>query len=289
MVKKRSCLSRAALLRASILVFMIPALGGAESLDESHPVDRAHSLITEGLLTSARRLDSFFGDEDFLDDDERTRMRIRLKSTVEEGESVNFRTYCRLRLAMPQLHERVKLFFDTSSIEDLSSEESSLHHVDDTGSDEEDRSLYADLRYYAARLDDLNIRFSSGLHFSELLPHGYFGLRYRQNWELERYQLRFTQNFRWYDNRGWESKTGFDLEREVFADKLLRLTLDGNWNEHTLGYPHTFTFSLFQPLSRDQALEYSISNSFRTRPAHDLTETLCQVRYRYRFWREWLG
>ena len=187
---------------------------------------------------------------------------------------------------MPQLHERVKLLLDTNGAEELSGEELSPHHLDDAGSDDEDRTLYADLRYYAARLDDLNIRFSGGLHFSEFLPHGYFGLRYRQNWNFRKYQLRFTQNFRWYDNRGWESESGFDLERRIFTDKFLRLALDGNRNEHTPDCPHALSFALFQPLSQDQALEYSISNAFHTRPAYDLTETLCQVRslfsFRYR-------
>ncbi|MCI5207849.1 MAG: hypothetical protein D3910_03445, partial [Candidatus Electrothrix sp. ATG2] len=166
------------------------------------------------------------------------------------------------------------------------SDESSPHPFNDPESDKEERSLTAYLRYYAARMD--NLRLSASVSFHEILPHGYLGLRYRKNWDLQSYQARFQQNVRWYDNRGWESKTSFDLEREVLADKFLRLTLDGNWNEQTWGYPHTFTCSLFQPLSRTQALEYSISNSFRTRPSYDLAETLCQVRYRYRFWREWL-
>ncbi len=292
MVTKSKDASKIFSLWLGLLISLFPITGRAESIEEPHPVDLTHTLITGGLLTSARWLDSFFGDEDYLDEEERTRIRIRVKSSAEDGKSVKLKTYFRMRLSMPKLNERINFFLDTNSSDELtdepSDEESSPHQFYDPVSDKEERSLSADLRYYAAHMDDLNLRFSTGLSFHNLLPHGYLGLRYRQIWTPDRYRATFTQNLRWYDNRGWESKTSFDLEREIFADKLLRLTLDGNWNEHTLGYPHTFTFSLFQPLNQDQVLEYSISNYFLSRPSHDLSETLCQVRYRYRFWRDWL-
>ncbi|MCI5221085.1 MAG: hypothetical protein D3924_00010 [Candidatus Electrothrix sp. AR4] len=271
-----------------ILLSLLPAMARAESLEEPHPIDLTHGLISGGLLTSAHWLDSFFGDEDYIDEQEYTRIRIKVKSAIEDGKTINLKTSLRMRLSMPQLNERVTLFFDSNSADELTNEEASPHQFSSPVSDKKNRTISADLRYYAARMHDLNLRFSTGLYFHDFLPNGYLGLRYRQNWSTDSFQSKFTQNFRWYDNRGWESKTGLDFECEVFSDKFLRLTLEGNWDEHTLGYPHALTLSLFQPLSLDQALEYSMSNYFLTRPSHDLSESLYQIRYRYRFLREWL-
>ncbi|WP_339137237.1 MAG: hypothetical protein WGN25_04390 [Candidatus Electrothrix sp. GW3-4] len=156
----------------TLLLALFPLTSRADSPEEPHPLDRTHALVTKGLLTSAHWLDSFFGDEDYLDEEERTRIRLRLKSTAEEGKAVQLKTYFRMRLSMPKLNERMHFLLDTHSAEEFTDEASSSHELDELMADKEERNLSAQLRYYAARMDDLNLRFSSGLSFHELLPHG---------------------------------------------------------------------------------------------------------------------
>jgi len=68
----------------------------------------------------------------------------------------------------------------------------------------------------------------------------------------------------------------------------LRTTIKGSWEEELDGVPHGVLFSLFQVLSEDQALQYQLGNFFQTSHSYQMTDLVFNLRYRQRFYRDWL-
>lgn len=130
----------------------------------------------------------------------------------------------------------------------------------------------------------MNISTTAGVSFN----YAYAGLRYRGVYDYGTWQGRFVSRMRYYTDDGWESRNQYDIERHIFDKLLFRTTAEANWQEKENGIPHVLIFSLYQVLNADRALHYDIGNYFNTRPNYQMTDIVFRVRYRQRFYRDWL-
>jgi hypothetical protein len=255
--------------------------------------DWAHAKVSKGILTTARWLDSFFYDERFVQEENKTRIKLRLSSFWEEGQEVAYDLGTGIYLAMPGFEDRLALVVSGAEEEDDVIGYRAGGTVPDNktiqGPQKEDVKL--GLRYFIQSAQKRNI--SAILDFRIRNDTLVFvpALRWRESFPLDSWGLRFTQRFRWYSDTGWELPSTLDLERSLWKVYLFRTSLEGVWSEADeadKGYRYNLNFSLFQPLGVNQAFIYEWINEFQTAPYNRLETIRLKVRYRRRIWRDWL-
>ncbi|AGF77751.1 hypothetical protein UWK_01183 [Desulfocapsa sulfexigens DSM 10523] len=242
--------------------------------------DAGHETLSEKVISAATWLDSFFDDTRYSQEENKTRAKLKLMAGIQKYESLDFKPRVSIRLHLPHAQNRLNLLFTANDDEDFDVDRrgNALNSRDD------DSEITGSLQYFLKQTEKLNISASAGLSTSYL----YAGLRYRGLYDYGSWQGRFTSRFRYYTDDGFESRNQYDLERKVSEKFLFRTTLEANWEEERNGVPHAVIFSLYHVLNSDRAILYEAGNYLQTSPSYQLTDTVFGLRYRQRFYRDWL-
>lgn len=249
--------------------------------------DDFHESIAEQLSESADWVDSFFQDERVEIEENKTSLRVRLSTFLEDGEGVDFKARVRLKLRLPRFED--KMYFVVYGDRDDDSTATRSNPLNDLIPDEEsDNDLNLGLRYFFRTAREHNISLKAGVRVNEFPPVVYLGPRFSFTENFDPWVFRFTQNVTYYTDSKWQARTIMDFERQLTDVFFLRTTAEGAWFEEEDGYYYELKGKLFQTIDADRALEYQWNNYFETRPSHQLDELLLAVKYRQRFWREWL-
>ena len=252
-------------------------------------IDTLHGGISYGFLATASWLDSFFGDERYEAEIDKSQFKIRFDAFREGNTGMDYRRpNFDLRLVLPQLRKKTRLVISGDPNVDVDSTT-----VQPAGSGSQlapgtERNLTTAIQYFpvASQRSNFSIRAGVKLHNGKLAVLA--GPRYRYLIPLDPWALRFTQEFIWSSDMRWQSRTRFDFERSLPYELFFRTSLEGLWSENVDGYPYALSFLLRHPLDANRALEYEWINSFQTHPTNELLEELVIFRYRQRFWRDWL-
>ena len=243
-------------------------------------LDDKQDSVSGHLISAATWFDSFFVDERYAIEENRTTARLILSTGIDRHEDVEFKPRVRLRVHLPRASDRLNLLISANDDEDFDVE----RDPGNLNSRDDDTDLTAALQYFLLQTEKMNISATAGLSFN----YAYGGVRYREAYEYGSWQGRFVSRLRYYSDDGWNFRNQYDIERQVSDTLLFRTTLDANWQGEENGIPHAVTFSLFQALRLDRALHYDISNNFNTRPSYQMTDMIFRLRYRLRFYRDWL-
>ncbi|HAK61171.1 MAG TPA: hypothetical protein DCO77_12465 [Nitrospiraceae bacterium] len=256
--------------------------------EEEGITDTVHGTISRRVLSSARWLDSFFDDERFAAEDNRTRIKVRIDTFLEDEAPAEVKTRTSLQLSLPRLKNRGRLIISGDPDEGTDEPDTPGETITDRVTGDEARNVTASFLYDLRSTAKRNVRLRAGVRYRDGSPVVFLAPRYRQLFDLGQWDLRFTEEVRWYTDIGWQSGTRFDLERQFRKNLFFRTSADGFWTEEENGYFYSLSFYLRQPLSRRQAVEYEWNNYFQTRPENVLEEVVLRVRYRQRIWRDWL-
>ena len=260
------------------------------ALDPLEPtgVDLAREAISRSVNDAANWFDSFFGDERYVAEEARSRIRVIPGVFVEEGESAEARLRIRARLSLPRASKRLRLVIADTQEED----ESVLDQTTFTDDGIRDNDTTVGLQYMLREMDRLNLSISAGLKRGDDNEVDIVaGPRYRRTWAFDNWQLRFTERIRLHSDEGWESLTRFDYERLLKDDLFFRTTTELLWNEDDFdqdGFQLALTPTLTQRLKSRAGIDYQWINVFKSRPDSHLDSTTLRVRYRQRIWRKWL-
>lgn len=243
-------------------------------------IDEKHEMVGEYLISAATWFDSFFDNTRSEAEVNKSTVRLRLDGGWDKYEDFEFKTRMNFRLHLPGMDNRWNLLISANDDEDFDVDRlpSSSNQRDD------DASVTAALQYFLLQSENMNISTTAGISYN----YAYAGLRYRGSYEYGSWQGRLTSRLRYYTDDGFESINQYDLERRVSEKLLFRTTLNGDWYEEKSGFAHGIVFSLFQVLNSDRAVLYDIGNSFQTSPNYYLVDTVFRLRYRQRFYRDWL-
>jgi hypothetical protein len=261
---------------------------GEQPPEEPTVADTIHAGISKGILATATWLDSFFYDPRYAAEENRTRTIVRLEAFDEEDAHVSFKTRVLLKLVLPQLKNKAHLII--AGDPDEQTEEQTAAGVTTVSRPEQstDRSLSSSLGYFFKSDERRNISARMGVRYRQGHIVTFVRPHYRVLYKLENWALRFTQEMPYWTDKGWESLTAVDLEREFTNKYFFRTSAVGHWYDDTHGFFYSTIFSLVQPLSPRRALHYDLNADFRTRPIHVLQETKFSVRYRQLIWKDWL-
>ena len=172
-------------------------------------VDAWQDKLERGMTWSVRRFDRFFGDEQIDDDNEATRIRFALGLRVDADEGASFEQRLRVRLALPQLENRLQIIADS---------------MRDTG-DPQDRGVFGDeaeeskpdagLRYIFNAGERRRLSADAGLRMGGS-PQVFGKLRGRVTVPYDPWEMRMVETVQWY------SIDGFGETSEMRWSRILR-------------------------------------------------------------------
>ncbi len=243
-------------------------------------IDTTHEYASEKLTSVATWFDSFFDDDRYEAEENQTTARLKLSAGIDRHEDFEFKPRVRLRLHLPRVSDRLNILISANDDEDFDVD----RRFGQKNSRDDDANVTVGLQYFLRQTEKMNISSSCGVSYN----YAYAGLRFRQTYDYGSWQGRFTSRPRYYTDDGWEVKNQYDLERQVSDKLLFRTTFDADWEEKENGVPHGVTFALFQVLREDRAIQYDMGNYFNTRPNYYMEDMVFSVRYRQRFYRDWL-
>jgi hypothetical protein len=249
-------------------------------------IDRIHASMTGSANEAAKWFDSFFEDERYIAEEASSRIRLRPSIFLQEGEAADYKFSIGARINVPRFNRKLKLVISDED-DDANGALGPQRFIEPETND-----TNVGLQYTLRDKNRLNTNLAVGIKTGG--NHGvdlFIGPRLRKTWQLEPWQLRFTERIRWYTDIGWEARTRLDLERAVKAAWFFRGTFDirireDDYNDKGLRY--SVTPALIQRLRERAAIEYQWSTGFVTRPNHRVDETGLRVRFRKQIWRDWL-
>ncbi len=249
-------------------------------------IDELHGEISERLLTTATWLDSFFSDDRYIKEENRSYIRVRYDFFKEERSGPTYKPAFDIRLALPQLERKAHVVVSAEPAETPATTpvlpSATTERIGTT-----ERNVTTAVHYTLRATAEQNFIVRSGAQFTHGSPALFIAPRYRYFRPLNTWDFRFTQEAIWNTLTRWQVNTVFDLERQLPYELFFRTSVGGSWIETSRGYFYGLSFSLRQPLDAKRALEYEWSNAFQTRPVGELLEVVFRVRYRQSFLREW--
>lgn len=254
-------------------------------------IDAWHGTLSKGVQSTATWLDSFFGNERYEIEENMTLVKLRYDAFREEDSRWDTNPEIDLRLVLPQMKKKTRLIISGSPSDDFENRLVQPGATGGTDQRHEERKVTTALQYFFQSTDRMNISMRVGAQLKQGSPVLFAGPRYRYfcpGCPGEAWDSRFTQELFWWTDKGWQARTRIDLERSLPHELFFRTSLSGEWTENIYGYFYNLSFVLSQPLTRLSALQYEWSNSFETRPVHELEAVVLAVRYRRSFLRDWL-
>lgn len=265
-----------------------PLLTPLKPEEEPTFVDVLHSGISKEILTTADWMDSFFADENYVKEVNRSYVRFRYDIFKEETVPATFKPAVDMRLALPELERKTHLVFSAEPNEPTTGPNAPVRTAAERFGTTEQANLTTALQYFFKTTPQESFLVLSGLQFSKNAPVVLFEPRYRILAPYQVWQFRFTQEVLWRTDTAWQTDTRFEFERQLPKDFFFRTTLDGVWASRVIGYTYGLAFLLRQPFGPTHAVDYEWINTYQTRPVNELIEVDFRIRYRHSFWREWL-
>ncbi len=307
MIRKSATISRHApslILLGISLVFCIPRYAAAKEIDivdknraseiikgektklplinqaTEDSIDNSYDTISATVTSAATWLDSFFDSNRYTAEENKTRAKLKLMAGLENKDEFEFKPRVSIRLHLPGTQNRFNFILTANDDEDF--------EVDRAGnalnSRDDESTITGALQYFHKQTESMNLSSSAGVSTS----YAYAGVRYRGLYDYGSWQGRLTSRFRYYTDDGFESRNQYDIERQVSSNLLFRTTTEANWEEAKNGVPHALIFSLYQVFKIDRAILYEWGNYFHTSPDYQLNDIIFRLRYRQRFYRDWL-
>lgn len=251
--------------------------------------DAFHGNISKRIVNSAAWVDSFFANERSLAEENRTYVTMRYNLFLEDSSGISNDPRIDARVVLPKLEEKFHLIFSLEPDEPLGG---GIAVKEDTTNSSQvimnkpqtpvsnKRRFSTALQYFLESTENQNISIRSGLTFSGIEPVLFVAPRYRLLIPIDSWSFRFTQEVMYRTDTRWQETSRFDFERSL-GSLFFRSTAEGSWFQDNTGYFYNFSFVLFQPLGRTNALNYEWISSFETEPTGKLTDTVFCIRYRH--------
>jgi hypothetical protein len=250
-------------------------------------IDTLHSGLSRRILSTADWLDSFFLDERSVKEENHTYARFRYDVFAEEKTSVSYRPTFDLRLVLPALQKKTHLVFSSEPAAPLPGAPLAQNTTGAGVGPTEERRAAAAIHYFFKSTADESFVVRVGAALKKFSPALFVAPRYRLLVPLKPWDFRFSQEVVYRTDTRWQTETQLDLERPLPHELFFRTNVTGIWTEIVRGYAYSINFSLRQPLSTSHALNYSWTNTYQTRPIHELTGVALSMGYRHSFWRQW--
>lgn len=267
-----------------------PAKKSADPPKEDTQLDRLHRALSEGVSGTAGWVDSFFGDQRYRHEHNRSEVTLRLNTFIEQHKKVRFTGAGHFKLVMPGLGQKLHLIGGSGEnagvlAGETGSSTSSQPHIGVS----DDKDMFIALRYYLYTSEPRTFSLEGGtayFNFEDLDMFAAF--RYQENIDLDPWGIRLTQKIAVYGYGHFGALTLLDFERRLGTNYLFRIENIAAYLGDKKEVRYDLRFSLYHLLDEKSALRYGLNNFFiftQDSPWEDLT---VYISYRRQVWRKWL-
>ncbi|MFT5661053.1 MAG: hypothetical protein ACI9TV_001699 [Sulfurimonas sp.] len=266
----------------------------------SHSIDKLFSgsvddqnttLVNRSPYDTTKSVDSFFQTNKFLNETEKTFLRVNFNSLFQTKHSSDFKYKIRARIPLSRTKKNYNLF-----IEDI--QENGSNQVLKDESINQSSSTAIGVNYFAAKTYGIKSKYSIGT--SGFNP--FVRARYNLNYSLQDWFIEPVQTFKYSSNRKFEEETNVYFDKVIKDAELLRLTLYRHTQENVKGMDYAFSAQYFLPLKSQTAISISqvfvgntkyldipygspTTQSYNTYGG--INDYITTVNYRENIWKKW--
>ena len=252
------------------------------SSPDANGVDLWHARISLAIADTVDRIDLFFGDDRLDDENPRTRLNTSVGLKYDGDEGPSLATDFKLRLALPQLDNRLQVFVDNAFTADEPQEIDSLS--DAANESEPDTGL----RYIFKRDKTRLINADIGNRFSS--PAQIFSrLQGRKIIPCQEWELRLKQTVSWFFDDGWTENSEMTWNRPMEGRYLFRSTSRLAWEEKSRGATPSQAFILFKELNARSGYSFTLSGTWPETPHVESANYSTILTYRRLIYKQWLS
>lgn len=247
-------------------------------------------VVSQAVQDTAMSIDRYIARDSF-NEMEINESYVRLRLIERLGESGLRESEARIsaKVDLPNSARKLKLTFDTDP-DDFDSLEDKHRDVGVGSklSDKKKQEAAVGLDLENLLLDDWKMKLGAGIRLrSNLDPYARARFsRYREfgkNW-----RSRFRETFFYYNSMGWGSDSEIDFYRPLKNDRLLHLSLGGQYLDEENNWEWVHGVSVNQRIDRNNALEYQVGVSANSNPTVRVSNYWVRSKWQHRLLEDWL-
>jgi hypothetical protein len=253
-------------------------------------VDKVQRGVYLGVCGTAQWFDSLFGTRRYDQDSDSTFGRIGVHEYWDDRDSFDTRLRMRVRVALPAMEDRLRLFFGRADEKEVIENASSAPGGSAPSSFQnvEDDAWLLGLGYSKQGKVHNGFDFGAGIRIRTPVDPFVKG-SYRHNYFFgEGNALRARQTLFWRDSRGWGETTEIDFDHLLSPRLLLRLTNAATLAEDVRRLELYNSVVLFQSLGTRRALSYNAFISSVLNTDVPIENYGLELRFRRAILRRWL-
>ncbi|MCK9455185.1 MAG: hypothetical protein WCY51_03840 [Sulfurimonas sp.] len=189
-------------------------------------------------------VDEFFKDEKFIEELEKSFIRLRLGTTLQSKESTDYNYKIRAQIPLSRTKKSFQLFI--SDIEDN-------YFVSDVPTISKETNTQVGINFFAPIYKDIKSKYSVGI--SSLTP--YARARYSKDFKADKWLIQPTQQFKYSLESDWSEETDIYFNRALDENSIFRTTLHRKTQAHVAGFNYAVIFSHYMTLSSKKGLSFS--------------------------------
>jgi hypothetical protein len=253
-------------------------------------IDWLQRKVSRTVCGSAMWFDGLFGESGLYEEIDATYGRIFLGLWWDERDGFDAKFRFRMRLALPQLENRVNLVIGRESVEDfITDQHDAGEGLAGSFADAEQEEWLLGIGFVPARGRRNRFTFDAGVRMT-IPVDPYLRVHYRLNLftDPERIQVRLRETVFWRKSEGFGFTSRADIDRSLGQKFLIRATVSGTVGEVKLGIDWYSSLTLYQYLGAGSAIAYLVEAYGETEREVPLENYGVLLTYRRSFLRPWL-
>jgi hypothetical protein len=249
-------------------------------------IDAPRDYVSEKVVNYSKRIDQFFGDERYFQENNESVIQFDLNELLEQGGGRTFKVEGQAKLDLPAAQKRFQLVLESEPEKKTAGEVNKDQPV--AAKKESVPSRYAaSLRY--ERKEEALWHFSSDAGINLQIPLDPF-VRARGSYVIpfEIWRMKIAETLFWFSLIGAGETTQVDMERVLSTPVLFRATSTATCMNSTQSCDLRQDWTVFHTLNERTALVYQASVIGVNKPKIEETAYVLLMRYRYRLHKQWI-
>ncbi len=251
-------------------------------------MNNAHQRVSSTILLLSNRIDSFFGSRRGDDEANGSRLRLFYDSTFRQNQRWDDRIDVRFSLRLPQLQKLMRISFSKEGGKGPPPPTNEPNEPKDEASQKEAPTMKPNLSDLLLTTNKWNFNVNTGLRVG-IPPNPFARARLRRTMVFfNTLEFNPTQEATWFLEQGFGLNFTHDLDYPINPTFLFRVANSAFWTDETDQVTTTHGPQLFQQLSQNRALAYSIQAQGVVENSYYINNYIGSIQYRQLIHSNWL-
>jgi hypothetical protein len=249
-------------------------------------IDSSRNFLSEKVVNYSKRIDRFFGDERYFQEQNNSVIQLGVNETVQEGGSRTFGFEGKAKIDLPAATKRFQFVLESNPEQNTAGEVKKDQPVDPK-TVPVPQSYAASVRYVKAEESLWHFSSEAGIKFQFPLDP-FVRARGSYAFPLGMWRLKMAETVFWFNTIGSGETTQFDFERVLSTPVLFRATSTATCLVLPQSCDLRQDFTIFHTLNEHTALFYQASVIGTNKPQLEETAYVLLMRYRYKLRPNWM-